>query len=308
MISFTIFLRRAVVAGVGPFDERLGLGSGTPWSSGEELDYVLRAIRSGARVVYDPAVTVTHARKRYTSSELRAVGLRDGASVGWMLRRHGYGGRTTARMLLRPVGGIGASLVRGDLTRASFHAATLRGRVRGYVGAPSVLRHELAEDRRVALEPVGEREPLDGAAPRRRRVALPVGEDRADRRGEILRRGRPVLVERVVVRDADPALVADELDGAAARRVGDRDAAGHCLDHRGRARVVHLRVEEDVRAADQRGRVCLRVPPHEVDRPVQGQAAHRRLRVGDEPAADEEARGGCASRTWRNVSRPSSSR
>jgi glycosyltransferase involved in cell wall biosynthesis len=137
VISFTIFLRSAVVAGVGPFDERLGLGSGTPWSSGEELDYVLRAIRSGARVVYDPAVRVTHARRRYTSSELRAVGLRDGASVGWLLRRHGYGGRTTARMLLRPVGGIGASLVRGDLTRASFHAATLRGRVRGYVGAPS---------------------------------------------------------------------------------------------------------------------------------------------------------------------------
>jgi glycosyltransferase involved in cell wall biosynthesis len=137
VISFTIFLRRSVVAGVGLFDERLGLGSGTPWSSGEELDYVLRAVRSGARVVYDPAVTVTHARRRYTSSELRAVGLRDGASVGWLLRRHGYGGRTTARMLLRPVGGIGASLARGDLARASFHAATLRGRVRGYIGARS---------------------------------------------------------------------------------------------------------------------------------------------------------------------------
>ena len=137
VISFTIFLRRAVVTGVGAFDERLGLGSGTPWSSGEELDYVLRAIRSGARVVYDPAVTVTHARKRYTASELRAVGHRDGASVGWMLRRHDYGRRSAARMLLRPVGGIGASLLRGDLTRASFHAATLRGRVRGYVGAPS---------------------------------------------------------------------------------------------------------------------------------------------------------------------------
>jgi glycosyltransferase involved in cell wall biosynthesis len=137
VISFTIFLRHAVVARVGPFDERLGLGSGTPWSSGEELDYVVRAIRSGARVVYDPAVTVSHARKRYAPSELRAIGRRDGASVGWILRRHGYGARTTARMFLRPVGGIGASLVRGDLTRASFHAATLRGRLRGYVGAPS---------------------------------------------------------------------------------------------------------------------------------------------------------------------------
>jgi len=137
VISFAIFLRRELVEHVGSFDERLGLGSGTPWSSGEEVEYVLRALRSGARIEYDPSLTITHARKEYSPSELRAVGLRDGASVGWILRRHGYGLRTTARMLLRPVGGIGASLVHGDLARASFHAATLRGRVQGYFGAPS---------------------------------------------------------------------------------------------------------------------------------------------------------------------------
>ena len=80
---------------------------------------------------------MTHAVKRYTPDALRAVGLRDGASVGWILRRHGYGARTAASMLLRPIGGVGAALVRGDLTRASFHAATLRGRVQGYLGARS---------------------------------------------------------------------------------------------------------------------------------------------------------------------------
>lgn len=137
VISFTLFLRRELVERVGAFDERLGLGSGTTWSSGEEVEYVVRALRAGARIEYDPELVVTHAVKRYTPAELRAVGLRDGASVGWILRRHGYGARTTARMLLRPLGGIGASLAHGDVTRASFHAATLRGRVRGYLGAPS---------------------------------------------------------------------------------------------------------------------------------------------------------------------------
>jgi glycosyltransferase involved in cell wall biosynthesis len=137
VISFALFLRRDLVARVGAFDERLGLGAGTLWSSGEEVEYVVRAIRSGARIEYDPHVTVTHARKRYGAPELRAVGLRDGASIGWILRRHGYGPRATARMLLRPVGGAGVSLARGDLARASFHAATLSGRVRGYLGAPS---------------------------------------------------------------------------------------------------------------------------------------------------------------------------
>jgi GT2 family glycosyltransferase len=137
VISFAIFLRRELVERVGAFDERLGLGAGSLWSSGEEVEYVLRAIRAGARIEYDPRIAVTHPVKRYTRSELHAVGLRDGASVGWILRRHGYGARETGRMLVRPIGGIGASLVRGDLTRASFHAATLRGRVQGYFGASS---------------------------------------------------------------------------------------------------------------------------------------------------------------------------
>ncbi len=136
-ISFAIFLRRELVERVGAFDERLGLGAGTLWSSGEEIEYVLRALRAGARVEYDPGLTVTHARKEYTAAELRSVGLRDGASVGWILRRHGYGARATARMLVRPVGGTAAALARGDVTRASFHVATLAGRVRGYLGAPS---------------------------------------------------------------------------------------------------------------------------------------------------------------------------
>jgi glycosyltransferase involved in cell wall biosynthesis len=137
VISFTIFLRRGVVERVGAFDERLGLGSGSVWSSGEEVEYVLRGIRAGARIDYDPAIAVTHPRRAYSDAELRAVGLRDGASIGWILRRHGYGPRTTGRMLLRPLGGAAASLLRGDVRRASFHAATLRGRVRGYLGAPS---------------------------------------------------------------------------------------------------------------------------------------------------------------------------
>jgi hypothetical protein len=95
----------------------------------------VRAVRSGARIEYDPRLVVHHAVKHYSPRELRAVGLRDGASVGWILRRHGYGAGTIARMLARPLGAIGLSLARGDLARASFHAATFAGRVRGYLAA-----------------------------------------------------------------------------------------------------------------------------------------------------------------------------
>lgn len=133
-ISFSIFLRASVAASVGRFDELLGLGAGTQWSSGEEIDYLVRAVSAGARIEYDPELTVVHPKKPLTGDLLRCTGRRDGASVGYILRKHGYPARTVGRMLIRPFGGIAVALARGDLDRAGFHLATLRGRVAGYLG------------------------------------------------------------------------------------------------------------------------------------------------------------------------------
>jgi glycosyltransferase involved in cell wall biosynthesis len=119
-ISFTIFLRRELIERVGAFDEGLGL----PSSSGEEIDYLIRALETGARIEYDPALIVLHPQKPV---DLAAVGARDGASIGYILRKHGYPPRAVARMLLRPLGGVVA-----HPRRAHFHLATLRGRIRGY--------------------------------------------------------------------------------------------------------------------------------------------------------------------------------
>ena len=125
--SATMFVRRELVERVGPFDEKLGLGSGTPWRAGEEIDYLVRAIGAGARIEYDPSLVVEHPLVADDAS----VGLRDGATVGYLLRKHGYPARTRARMLVRPVGGALVALGRGDVDRARYHAASLRGRLRG---------------------------------------------------------------------------------------------------------------------------------------------------------------------------------
>jgi glycosyltransferase involved in cell wall biosynthesis len=127
-VSYTIFLRRDLVERVGPFDERLGLGSGTAWESGEETDYLVRALDSGARIRYDPGLVVRHERRVYD----RALAARDGASLGFILRTHRYGAATFARMLVRPAGGALLSLARLDPAQARVHLATLAGRVRGY--------------------------------------------------------------------------------------------------------------------------------------------------------------------------------
>jgi len=129
--STAIFLRRRVVEAVGPFDERLGLGCGEPWSSGEEIDYVIRAVRSGARIAYDPGLTVTHSARPPEALEEREIVYRDGASVGYLLAKHRYPRRVVARMLVRPAGGVLTSLVRLRRDRARIHAATLRGRIAG---------------------------------------------------------------------------------------------------------------------------------------------------------------------------------
>jgi glycosyltransferase involved in cell wall biosynthesis len=119
-ISFTIFLRRSIVERVGEFDEKLGL----PESSGEEIDFLIRALDRGARIEYDPSIVVEHPRK---DVDLAVVAGRDGESIGYLLRKHRYPATTVARMLVRPVGG--AVL---QPRRAGFHVATLRGRLRGY--------------------------------------------------------------------------------------------------------------------------------------------------------------------------------
>jgi glycosyltransferase involved in cell wall biosynthesis len=130
--SASTFVRRPLLDRVGPFDERLGLGSGTPWSAGEDVDLLVRALRGGATARHDPSLVVHHRLGEPAGAELVAIGRRDGASVGFLIGRHRLGCRVLARMLVRPVGGIVAALARRDVTRARFHGATWRARLRGY--------------------------------------------------------------------------------------------------------------------------------------------------------------------------------
>ena len=127
----TMFLRRNLVERIGDFDEQLGLGSGEPWSSGEETDYLIRAVRAGARIAYDPGLVVLHDVR----PDDALVGRRDGASIGYLLRKHHYPPRVLARMFVRPVGGIAKALVHRDVPRARYYLASVSGRIRGYAGA-----------------------------------------------------------------------------------------------------------------------------------------------------------------------------
>lgn len=134
-ISYTIFLRGPVVRELDGFDEKLGLGSGEATSSGEEIDLLLQALERGARIDFDPDLVVLHEERAHSPAALRALGARDGASIGYLLRKHRYPLRAVVRMLVRPLVGAALASARGDTSRARFHLSTSRGRLRGYRAA-----------------------------------------------------------------------------------------------------------------------------------------------------------------------------
>lgn len=133
--SYTIFLRRAVVETVGPFDETLGLGSATPWRSGEDLDYVLRALRAGNSIYYDPEMGIYHPgrREHATSPDVRQ-GYSYGAGFGRALGKNGLPTWFAAYCIARSFGAAALNSVLGRPGHARFHWAVGKGRLRGWRG------------------------------------------------------------------------------------------------------------------------------------------------------------------------------
>ena len=64
-ISFVIFGRSNAINQLGPgfFDERLGVGSGTIWGSGEETDFLIRAHKLGITIIKQTAIEIFHPEK-----------------------------------------------------------------------------------------------------------------------------------------------------------------------------------------------------------------------------------------------------
>jgi glycosyltransferase involved in cell wall biosynthesis len=129
VIEFNLFLRRETALALGGFDERLG--PGTPFGSAEGNDLVLRAIRAGHRAAYDPAQLVVHPDKRLTPVAVERARLY-GTGLGFVLRRHGVAPGVWLPFLVRPLGGVLVSALRGRGLAARDYWASLRGRLDGF--------------------------------------------------------------------------------------------------------------------------------------------------------------------------------
>lgn len=130
-VSCSFFIKRSAIGDL-QFDERLGVGSGTQYGSGEDTDFILCAIEHGAKILYDGSKCIFHPTPSWKNRVSK--GWLYGNGYGVVLRRHRY---TLARLSWA----IGVQLVRAfqsflflDFRKAMFHCAMSFGRLCGYIG------------------------------------------------------------------------------------------------------------------------------------------------------------------------------
>ncbi len=131
--SITLFCQRALCKEIGGFDARLGVGQ---WfGAGEETDFVLRALRAGAFIAYEPLAEVHHAvnpDKPDADPQARLAVRHRARGTGALYAKH----RLPAWVIMR---GLLAPLLR-PLLKGSFGAelalgyATMMGRLDGLLG------------------------------------------------------------------------------------------------------------------------------------------------------------------------------
>lgn len=134
VIAFNFFVRRAAALEAGGFDEELGIGA--RFGSAEETDFAIRLLRGGGKGHYDFGLRVLHPDKALTPRAVERA-FDYGAGLGRVLRKHDVGLSTTLTFAVRPLGGAALSLLRRRTLAASYYWMTLRGRVAGFLAAPS---------------------------------------------------------------------------------------------------------------------------------------------------------------------------
>lgn len=122
-ISFVVFGKSNAVTQLGPgfFDERLGVGSGTIWGSGEETDFLIRAHKLGITIFKQPAIEIFHPEK--ISSPRRC--LHYGLGRYKVIKKNKLGCIIYAINILQPLARL---IVRSEYYFLPSHICTALGR------------------------------------------------------------------------------------------------------------------------------------------------------------------------------------
>lgn len=105
-ISITIFMKRKVIDKIKLMDENLGVGADTVYQSGEETDYLLRAMENNFKIRFYPQIKVCHPDKRLDLSErMIRRNYFYGCGAGYVLRKHNAPISQKLNFLIRQIGG-----------------------------------------------------------------------------------------------------------------------------------------------------------------------------------------------------------
>jgi glycosyltransferase involved in cell wall biosynthesis len=132
-ISFAAFFRMNALTGLF-YDERLGIGAETIWGSGEETDFLLRFLKRGRWVQYEPTLVVYHpdwGKGPYTMKAI-AKARRYGMGMGRILQVHHFSARLTLKYFCRPLLGGVYTLILGRPKKAVYHWSIFVGRISGW--------------------------------------------------------------------------------------------------------------------------------------------------------------------------------
>jgi len=135
-IEATCFYRADFIRDVGAFDEELGPGAASPWQSGEGTDMLLRGLKAGWPIAYNPQIIVYEDNPHDTGPEDRACRVkarRSARGTGRVFRRH-HGLPLQARILIRPLGAVLLSAACNRWALAGWHLQRFIGRMEGLTG------------------------------------------------------------------------------------------------------------------------------------------------------------------------------
>jgi len=130
-ISYGLFFRAGLIRQVGAFDESLGVGSDSAWQSGEETDYVLRAIAQGFRILYCPNLFSLHRGDQEDEIHFRKQ-VKYAAGGGRVVRLHSFSWMFKVKFLVAPFLRATVDLLRFSPNRSKWQLGIGSARWRGF--------------------------------------------------------------------------------------------------------------------------------------------------------------------------------
>lgn len=139
--SNAVFVRTDIARALGGFDESLGVGAGTEFGSGEETDFLLRAIAAGVRMQFNFNLVVHHDQvdTTYTPQTLRRAVLY-AQGFGRVLLLNGYSRPFALMRVLRSAVAALLAMAGRDMGRARFKLIWAKGIFRGYLSKREPVR------------------------------------------------------------------------------------------------------------------------------------------------------------------------